>query len=819
MNSKGDSENRQNILIVDDDATIRVLMSEALSNDPYNITEVSNGLDALNSIRAQQPDLILLDVTMPDMDGFEVCSEIRRLYSHSEISIVMVTALEDSQSIEKSYEMGATDFIIKPINWDTFPYRIRYLMKARNAIIEIQQNKSQLEHMEHVSRILTQNKKKDVIMRETMAAMLDVFLADRIILLKSDDTIDKNPIIDCEMTSDYVDNIRDTNSSLLNVLQNNVLSQAYNSEYPIVSHYDVKHPPPPCNSTLKQQIISSLHLNQTHTWYLVTQRNANPTQWTIADQEIFYKISLRLTDMLSRYLLTEELGRSEAMLKQAQKISRIGSWHWNAETNYQKWSDEVYKIYGHPPNSITPDFKKYYVIEFDEDTERLSLLNEIKNKIKESYQINHRIRTKDNNVRWVNEQCIGIYDGTGTLQEINGTVQDITDARIKKEQEVHNNKMEAIGQLTSGVAHDFGNLMTVARGNLELLQESISQNNNMNHEDVELLEDARSAVNDSVELTKQLLYFSRKKSIDPITINIKATLTRFRNLFKKTLGDTITISISIDKNLPDLLVDPNQFQSSLLNLIINARNAMPKGGGIQVSAKEIFTEESHEVISNPENTLGEKCVCISVTDNGLGMNSDVLERAIEPFYTTSTTLGTGLGLSMVYGFMKQSAGDLIIHSEIGKGTSIYLRFPINKHNKINPKKVNVLNPLNKFHATILVVEDRPKVRQFAMRCLSQPGITLLQAEDAATARKLLKSNNVDLLFTDIEMPGDMDGHGLSQWANKNHPELKILLTTAMEKNNKKQTETTEQFKLLPKPYSKNELLIEIENLLTFNRDS
>ncbi len=818
MLNYNDSLQKQDILIVDDDATIRLLMKEALADDAYNVTDASNGLDALDMIKANPPDMVLLDVTMPGMNGFDVCTEIRKLYGDTNISIVMVTALEDAESIERSYHVGATDFIIKPINWDTFPYRIRYLMKARNAIIEIQEHKSQLEHMEHISRIITQNKNKDLIMQETMVAILDIFSANRIILLKSDETTDNLPTAYCEMTSDFIDGINNSSTSVIDNIDSDVIAQACNTEYPVVFHYDDSDLPPPSNPTLKQQIISSLHLSPDQTWYLVTQRNKLRKKWSISDQEIFYKISLRLTDMLSRHLLTEELGRSEAMLKQAQKISHIGSWHWSAETKRQKWSDEVYQIYGHSPDTYSPDFAEYYEVAFEEDRERLRLLKEMKNKIIISYQIDHRIRTSDNSIRWVNEQCIGVYDGTGALHEINGTVQDITDARIKNEQEVHNNKMEAIGQLTSGVAHDFGNLMTVARGNLELLEESIAKKKTIDPDDIELLSDARSAVNDSVELTRQLLYFSRKKSIDPTCVNIKKTLTRFKNLFIKTLGDNITLSININKNLPDILVDPNQFQSSLLNIVINARNAMPDGGKIEIDVKEIFTEARQEEIANTENHLGEKCVCICVSDTGKGMNEDVLARAIEPFYTTSTSQGTGLGLSMVYGFMKQSGGELIIRSQIEKGTSIYLRFPIGEGTATLQDKKAPANTLNKVHATILVVEDRPAVRQFAIRCLTQPGITLLQAEDAAAARKLLASNPIDLLFTDIEMPGDMDGHKLSQWANKHYPELKILLTTAMDKNDNKQTAETVNFKLLPKPYSKSELLIEIENLLKFRTD-
>jgi len=148
---------KPDILIIDDDATIRLLMKETLTDDIYTINEADNGSAGLDQIKAHQPDLVLLDVNMPGINGFDVCTEIRSLYGDTDISIVMVTALEDPESIEKAYHLGATDFISKPINWDTFPYRIQYLIKARNAIIEIKNNKLHLEYMEHVSRIFTQN--------------------------------------------------------------------------------------------------------------------------------------------------------------------------------------------------------------------------------------------------------------------------------------------------------------------------------------------------------------------------------------------------------------------------------------------------------------------------------------------------------------------------------------------------------------------------------------------------------------------------------------------------------------------------------------
>ena len=204
------------------------------------------------------------------------------------------------------------------------------------------------------------------------------------------------------------------------------------------------------------------------------------------------------------------------------------------------------------------------------------------------------------------------------------------------------------------------------------------------------------------------------------------------------------------------------------------------------------------------------------------MSDDILERATEPFYTTQINQGTGLGLSMVYGFMKQSGGELIIRSQPEQGTTIYMQFPIHHGKALEQAKTGTVRLLHDIQATILIVEDRHTVRRFAARCLNKPGMTILEAKDATTARKLLKSNNIDLLFTDIVMPGDMNGHELAEWASQKYPDLKILLTTAMIENVIKQESANKQktknhnFQLLPKPYSKSELTDTVYSLLEFN---
>ena len=820
MPEQNNTSQKPDILIIDDDATTRLLMRETLTDDIYTINEADNGLAGLNKIKEDQPDLVLLDVNMPGIDGFDVCAEIRRLYGDNNISIVMVTALEDSKSIEKAYEYGATDFISKPINWDTFPYRIQYLLKARNAIVEINNNKSHLEYMEHVSRIITQHKNKEIIIEETISAVLEIFSADKVALIKPDVTHDNKHIAECEITRTDIKTIDDL--AITEYLDDSTLKLVTHSEYPHLSRYDPSNPAPSSNKTLKQQMLSSLHLKNVGNWYLIIQQNTVQADWTNTDVETFYKISLRLTNMLSRHFLTDKLRRSKDLLKQAQKIGHLGNWHWDPTMNNLTWSDEVYRIYGYQDETYSPDINEYFEIHFEEDSKRLELFKHVQDKTNASYQIDHRIRTQNNDIRWVHEQCVGLYDETGKLVEANGIIQDITDAHNKKEQEVHDNKMDAIGQLTSGIAHDFGNLMTVAKGNLELLDEAISKRSDIDGESTELLEDARSAVNDSVGLIKQLLAFSRKKSIAPIYVNVKSTIKKVKKLLKYTLDSRIEISLNIDKELPDILVDPTQLESSLLNIIINARNAMPNGGKIHINAEILTIDNSQEIIHNTDNILGDKCICIYVKDNGVGMNDDVLEHAIEPFYTTGKHQGTGLGLSMVYGFIKQSGGNLVIHSQPEKGSTVYMQFPIYDVHTIKPSKTDTVELLNETVATILIVEDKHKVKQYAVRCLSKPGITILEAEDAATARKLLKTNNVDLLFTDILMPGDMDGNELADWTSREYPDIKILLTTAMDTSMVEKSGDTKQpakkylFKLLPKPYGKDELTKSISDILKIN---
>lgn len=798
------------ILIVDDDATMRLLMNETLQEDGYIIDEADNGFDALQSIKAVQPDLVLLDVRMPGLSGFDVCAEIRELSGDTNIAIVMVTGLEDSESIETAFQLGATAFISKPINWITFPYRIQYILKARDAFVELQQKEMHLRHMERISRTISQNKHVTAIMQEAMLALLDIFSGDRTFIMQLNNVQCDEMEISYEVVRDNVCSVKNNIDVVLDEMEPGIIDRAADTDLPILSVFNETAV---SNTKLKvhQQMLIAMHLRESATCYLVIQQSVSNKPWSDIDVDTFYRAGLRLSNMLSNQILLEKLHNSEQLLQQAQRIGHLGNWQYSIANKQLDWSDEVYRILGYLPATFAPDFNACYRISNEQDQQRLELLRQSAIATGKAYSLEYRIQLPGDELRWVHEQGIGAHTDHGEPTAINGTLQDITDHKRKQEQEVHESKMEAIGQLTSGVAHDFGNLMTVARGNLELLQDTL-QHHKLDEESSEILEDARSAVHDGVELTKQLLSFSRKKSIAPEYVNIATTLNKFSHLLSHTMGDNIDFMLHVETNLPDILVDNAQLESALLNVCINARNAMPNGGTLNIDAE--LTPES-ATLNNKEANNNHDRIVISIRDNGIGMNEEVLGHAIEPFFTTRKQEGTGLGLSTVYGFMRQSGGELQIDSTLGEGTTLRMVFPVYGGIASEQATVEYQQALPIKHTTILIVEDRNNVRQFAARCLNNLDLNILQAQDATEAQQLIAADNsIDLLFTDILMPGDLDGRELARWTRCNHPDIKILLTTASERQAKHQdAQPSYNFPLIPKPYNKQELIKAIHRAL------
>ena len=390
-----------------------------------------------------------------------------------------------------------------------------------------------------------------------------------------------------------------------------------------------------------------------------------------------------------------------------------------------------------------------------------------------------------------------------------GFIRDLT-ARVKMEQDLRQaQKMEAIGQLTGGVAHDFNNLLTVISGNLEMLERRL---NDPEHR--EMLNEAQEASKLGAELAKRLLAFGRRQSLNPKPTDLNALAGGMVELLRRSLGETTTIETRLAEELPMIIADPGQVENALLNLAINARDAMPNGGQLVIETARAEIDEDYAAAA--ADVVPGRYITLAVTDTGTGMTPEVRQRAFEPFYTTKGPgVGSGLGLSMVYGFVKQSGGHVQLYSELGHGTTVRLYLPEHAGSNAAEQRAAVSITRVALGETILVVEDDQRVRRVSVRRLKELGYAVIEADSGPAALLVLdREEPIDVLFTDIVMPGGMTGLDLAHEARRRRPELKILFTSGYaEPAALKVGMLATNVSWLGKPHSTNELGAKLRELL------
>jgi len=421
-------------------------------------------------------------------------------------------------------------------------------------------------------------------------------------------------------------------------------------------------------------------------------------------------------------------------------------------------------------------------------------------------------RKKNGELFWESNIICPARDSSGRITHYIALKEDITEHREKDRMLTQAMKMDVIGRMTSGIAHDFNNLLTIILGNLQFLSAEIGGDEN--DEQQELISDAISAAEDGSNLIKQLLIFSRREEPDIKPTKIRKFIEDLQPLISRTIRANIETRMEISKQVGTVLIDANRLESAVLNLVINARDAMPDGGRLTISLDRVTLRKA-EPVEGGLISSGDY-LYLKVSDTGTGMTEEVRQKALEPFFTTKPgTSGTGLGLSMVNDLITQSKGGIRIDSKPGEGTSITLILPL--FEKAPPSKATIQeSPIDppSGNETILLVEDREKVRHFARRTLNRLGYRVIEAENAAEALSHLQIDpGIDLLFSDIMMPGGMDGRELALRAGLLKPELKVLLTTGMETRAGIDSDGRQDLPLLRKPYSATQLAQSIHQLL------
>lgn len=500
------------------------------------------------------------------------------------------------------------------------------------------------------------------------------------------------------------------------------------------------------------------------------------------------------------------LGASERKFRVVTNAMPQLVWSNRPDGTFDFYNEQCIEFAGTPPGTDWKDLLH------PDDYERTRNAWEHSLKTGEPYEIEYRFLSRHGNYHWFLARALPVLNNEGKIERWFGTATDITEIvkartaemaaaneklreeiferaltqeklqseiaeRTRAEEQLRQaSKMEAVGRLTGGLAHDFNNLLTVVMGNIEAMQRKMKTAGG-DDKIKNYAEFAMQGARRAAALTKRLLAFSRGQPLDPEPVNANELVSSMTELFARTLGEKVSLKTAIVENLWTVEADPNQFEASLLNLVVNARDAMPKGGSLTIETSNKKLDQAFA--SKHEGVVPGEYVAITVSDTGVGMSPETLARVFEPFFTTKPAgEGTGLGLSQLYGFVKQSGGHVTIDSIVGSGTKVTIYLPRFIGEGAGRKSGKKSQSAEDDRNTVLVVEDDDDVRLYATSLFRELGYGVLEAADGAAALRILETRpEIRFMFTDVGLPGDYNGKELADEARRRRPYLRVLYTT------------------------------------------
>jgi PAS domain S-box-containing protein len=524
-------------------------------------------------------------------------------------------------------------------------------------------------------------------------------------------------------------------------------------------------------------------------------------------------LARNITEQMNAF---ERVRFSERNLRRSQAAARLGSWVYKIDTGIVKLSDEMLDLFGIADTVLPPSLSLIESVMSLQDQEKWKEAFELAKLGRNMPSMEFVLKLPDGVERHI-EASIEAERENGEVVSLFGICQDISERKALEKKYLQAQKMEAVGQLTGGIAHDFNNLMMVVMGNLQLVDQLVRDDDRA----ARRIKAALDAVERGSELTKRLLAFSRQQTLQSTSVDLNQQMPKMEAMLRQAVGEAIEFTLAPSSGIWPISVDLSQFETAILNLCINARDAMmPRGGKLVVELSNVVLDEAY-CVQNDEVQPGEYAM-IAVTDTGCGIPKENLEKVFQPFFTTKgPEAGSGLGLSMIYGFVKQSGGHIKIYSELSHGTSVKIYLPRARSEGaevpfFEPKPgAKPVEPAPDQNAVVLVVEDNDAVRDVAAAMIADLGVETLTASNGAEALKIIgERTDIDLVLSDVIMAGGMNGPELAARALKLRPDLKLLFMSGYAPGSVRQMqELPDSIDLVNKPFTKTDLTSKVKRAL------
>ncbi len=743
------------ILIVDDERHNRQLLEVMLAPEGYLLHLAESGEEAMACVAEQPPDLILLDIMMPGMDGYEVMSKLKADSATKNIPVIMVTALDDRNARMRGLSTGAEDFLSKPVDRAELCARVRNLLRLK-AYGDYYDKYSQLLEGEVGSRTadLIQSERDSASALRHERDRAQRYLDTAAVILLALDIHGRITLVNeyaCSLLGWTAAELlgRDWFETCLPPRIRGPLRE----KWPDIIGGKL--------AVFENAILTRSGEERLVEWHnTVVRDDAGRVTGTFSSG----------TDITARNQAAEALRTAEERMRFALESANVGIWDMDYITGVLKWSETIEAHYGLQPASFGRTFEEF--VERVHPDDRESLLETVGKAMTSGsdFTTQNRSVAPDGQVRWLTGTGRIFLGEHGEPVRGVGISQNVTERRTLEAQYQQAQKMDAIGQLASGVAHDFNNLLTVILGFAGFVAADLTIGERHTRDLGEIIKAADRAA----ALTKQLLAFSRQQVLQTAPLDVNALITDMTGMLDRLIGEHIEVTLALAPKLARALADRSQLEQVVMNLIVNARDAMPGGGRVTIETKDVELENSsfhHEAV------MQGRYVMLAVTDSGSGMTKETQRHLFEPFFTTKEAgKGTGLGLSTTYGIIKQSNGYIWVYSELGRGTTFKVYLPCaNRDVAVHAVDLAVTAPIKRASETVLVVEDEEGVRLLSKRILANAGYRVLEATNGNDAERVFAehADSINLVVTDVIMPG-CGGPELFSRLQVHSPGLRVL---------------------------------------------